>query len=131
MAGPDVLVSAAPTPCTNRKTISHIPEPENPQTSEERVKITTPDLKSRFIPVKSPQRPIGSKNMAVASKKEVTTQLRLIALRRKLFSIAGKAILIEEIRKVAIKDVIATIIIMRACFFVHCIRIDLILQEPA
>lgn len=37
------------------------------------------------MPERSPQRPIGSKNMAVASKNEVTIQLSETALRLKLF----------------------------------------------
>ena len=123
MAGPDVLENAAPIPWMYRKIINQNPEPDNPQISEESVKITTPVLNIRRIPVRSPQRPTGSKNIAVASKKEVNTQLRETALSPKLFSMAGNAIFTDDIKKVPINEVIATIPIIEICFFVQFIML--------
>jgi hypothetical protein len=55
--------------------------------------------------------------MAVASKKEVTTQLNVTASSAKLFSMAGNAMLMDEIRKVPINEVMATIATIDICFF--------------
>jgi hypothetical protein len=101
--------------------MSQKPEGANPQTTDDTVKIEIPILNIRRIPVKSPQRPTGSKNMAVASKKEVITQLNVTAFNPKLFSIAGKAIFTDEIKKVPINEVMATMAKMEICFFVQCI----------
>ena len=73
------------------------------------------------MPVRSPQRPTGSKNMAVASRKEVTSQLNVTASRLKLFSMAGNAIFTDEIRKVPINEVTATIARIEICFLVQFI----------
>lgn len=73
------------------------------------------------MPVKSPQRPTGSRNIAVASKNEVTTQLRLTAFNPNDFSMAGSAIFIDDIRNVPMNDVMATTASMEICFFVQCI----------
>jgi|GEM_PF-4180628 len=51
MAGPVVLVKAAPMPWMYLKTISQFPEPEKPHISDEMVKTTTPVLKMRLMPV--------------------------------------------------------------------------------
>jgi hypothetical protein len=126
MAGPVVLEKAAPIPCINRNKMSQKPEGANPQTTDDTVKIEIPILNIRRIPVKSPQRPTGSKNMAVASKKEVITQLNVTAFNPKLFSIAGKAIFTDEIKKVPINEVMATMAKMEICFFVQCIKIILV-----
>ena len=75
------------------------------------------------MPVKSPQRPTGSRNMAVASKKAVITQLSRTASISKLFSIDGRAMLTEEIKNVPIKEVIATMASIETCFLVQFIVI--------
>lgn len=103
--------------------MSHEPEAENPQMAEEMVKMITPVLKTRRIPVKSPQRPTGRRNMAVASKKDVITQLSFTALSPKLFSMAGNAIFTEEMRKEPMNEVMATIARIEICFFVQSIKI--------
>lgn len=121
IAGPVVLVNAAPTPCTNRKIISHVPEPDSPQSKDDRVKIITPILNSLRMPVRSPQRPTGNRNMAVASRNDVTTQLRVMAFRLNDFSIDGKAIFTDDMRNVPINEVIATIASIDTCLRVHCI----------
>jgi hypothetical protein len=51
----------------------------------------------------------------------VITQLNVTAFNPKLFSIAGKAIFTDEIKKVPINEVMATMAKMEICFFVQCI----------
>lgn len=102
--------------------MSQKPLPASPQISEDKEKMTTPILKSFLIPLKSPHLPTGSKKIAVESKKEVTTQLNSIALSLKLFSMAGKAIFMEEIKNVPINEVIATMLNIDICFFVQFIK---------
>jgi len=85
------------------------------------VKTITPALKMRRMPVKSPQRPTGSRNIAVASKKEVITQLSFTASSPKLLSMAGNAMFTDEMRKVPINEVMATIESIEICFFVQYI----------
>jgi len=88
--------------------------------------MITPVLKSLLIPVRSPQRPKGSKNIAVARRKEVTTQLSVTAFSWKLFSIAGRAIFTEEMRKVPINEVMATMASIEICFLVQSILKNLV-----
>src|SRR5690554_2797488 len=102
--------------------MSQKPEVEKPQIVEDIVKMITPVLKTRRIPVKSPQRPTGRRNIAVANRKEVITQLSFTALSPKLFSIAGKAIFTDEMRKDPINEVMATIDKIEICFFVQSIK---------
>lgn len=116
-----MLVNAAPIPWINRSAISQPPELAKPHSNDDTVKITTPHLKSLRIPVRSPQRPTGSKNMAVASRNDVTTQLKLMAFSPIDLSMAGKAMLIDDIRNVPMNDVMATMARMETCFFVQCI----------
>jgi hypothetical protein len=59
--------------------------------------------------------------MAVESRKAVTTQLKVTASRPKSFSIAGNAMLTDEIRKVDIKELKATIDSTVICVFVQII----------
>lgn len=73
------------------------------------------------MPELSPQRPTGSKNMAVESKNDVTTQLSITASIPSDFSMEGKAILMDEIRKVPIKEVMEIISRMETCFLVQFI----------
>jgi len=102
------VTNAVPIPWRYLKTISHNPETEKPHKKDEIVKIITPILKNRLIPLTSPSFPTGRRNIAVAKRNEVITQLRVTASRLKLFSIAGKAMFIEEMRNVPIKEVTAT-----------------------
>ena len=131
MAGPVVLAKAAPIPWMNRKTINQKPELAKAQNREETVKINIPILNRRFMPLRSPQRPTGSKNMAVDSKKAVITQLSCTALNPKLFSMAGRATLMVEIRNVLIKAVTATTAMMEICFRVQCMDMSQFLYEGA
>jgi len=102
--------------------MSQNPDPEREHSKEEMVNITTPVLKMRRIPVRSPQRPTGSRNMAVASRKAVTIQLSVTAFNSKVFSMAGRAMFIDDIRNVLIKAVMATIAMMEICLRVHFIN---------
>src|SRR5690554_1505224 len=108
-------------PCMNRNKIIHEPEGAKPQISEAQVNMITPALNILRIPVRSPHRPTGNRNIAVASRKAVITQLRLIASSPKLRSMEGSAMFTEEIKKVPINEVIATIESMEICFFVQFI----------
>jgi hypothetical protein len=90
------------------------------------VNIITPALKIRRIPVRSPQRPTGSRNMAVARRNAVTIQLSVTAFRSKAFSMAGRAMFIDDIRNVLMKAVIATIAMMEICLRDHFIKLLLI-----
>ena len=92
-----------------------------PLNNDDNVKIITPVLNSFLVPARSPNLPTGSKDIAVARRKDVTTQLNVIASRLKLFSIEGNAIFTEEIRNVLMKEVHAIIAIIVICFFVQCI----------
>jgi hypothetical protein len=65
--------------------------------------------------------------MAVASKNDVITQLRVIAFIEKSFSMAGNAMFTDDIRKVERKDVMATMPAMESCVFVQCILVMLII----
>jgi hypothetical protein len=122
IAGPVVLVRAAPPPCSRRKIISHKPDGAMAHKTDDMENKTTPILKRRRMPVKSPNRPTGSNKMAMVSKNAVTTQLRVTASSPKLFSISGSAILIEDMRKVPIKEVIATMTKIDICFLFHDIK---------
>jgi hypothetical protein len=66
--------------------------------------------------------------MAVASKNEVITQLKVTAFSEKLFSIAGNAMFTDDIKKVPINEVTATIARIENCFFVHSINTGFILK---
>jgi len=57
--------------------------------------------------------------MADESKKEVTTQLTITALRSKLCAMAGMAMLMEEIRKVPMKEVTMTTVTRDMSFLFH------------
>jgi hypothetical protein len=92
-----------------------------PLSSDDTVKITIPVLYNRLIPVKSPHRPTGSKNMAVDSKNAVTTQLNVTASSPKSFSMAGKAMFTDEIRNVPKNELAATMANIEICFFVQFI----------
>jgi len=59
--------------------------------------------------------------MAVDKRNEVTTQLNVTASRLKSFSIAGKAIFTDEIKKVPKNELAATIANIEICFFVQFI----------
>ena len=122
IACPVVLVKAAPTPCKNLETMSHNPVGAIALVIEERVKITTPILNSFATPELSPHLPEGRRNIAVESRKEVMTQLSMMALISNVFSIAGRAILMEEIKNDPIKEVIATIRSIETCLRVHLIN---------
>lgn len=122
MAGPVVLVKAAPPPCSKRKMISQKPVGAIIQRREEAVNSMTPSLNNRRMPVRSPQRPTGSSKTAMDSKKAVTTQLRVTASNPKLFSMAGNAILMDEMRNVPMKDVVATMASMDRCLRVQFIK---------
>ena len=80
------------------------------------------------MPVKSPHRPIGNKNMAVDNRNAVTTQLKVTASRPKSFSMAGNAMFTDEIRKVPKKELVATIANIEICFFVQFISVTLCLH---
>ena len=125
IAGPVVLENAPPMPCKKRKRMSQNPEGDKPQANDEKVKITTPHLNIRRTPDISAQRPEGSRNIAVASRKEVTTQLRVTAPSEKLFSMAGNAIFTDEIRNVPINEVTATMAKIDSCFLLHSITVFL------
>jgi len=88
--------------------MSHNPETDEPHKKDEIVNMRTPILKNFLIPFTSPSFPTGRRNIAVARRNEVITQLRVTASKLKLFSIAGKAMLIEEMRNVPINEVTAT-----------------------
>ncbi len=60
--------------------------------------------------------------MAVESRNAVTIQLKVTASRPKSFSMAGNAMFTEEIRKVDIKELKATIDSTVICVFVQFIR---------
>lgn len=117
MAGPVVLVNAPPIPWIYRAKISQNPETAVAQAKDASVNIIMPILKTRRIPVKSPKRPTGKRNIAVANKKEVTVQLSVTALSSKVFSISGKAMFMDEIKNDPIKAVMATMPIMEICRF--------------
>jgi hypothetical protein len=69
------------------------------------------------LPEISPSLPTGRRNIPVATKKPVMIQLSEMALSAKLFSIAGKAILMDDIRNVPINEVMETVIRVDNCFF--------------
>lgn len=71
------------------------------------VKITNPILYTFLIPVRSAHRPTGNKNMAVESKKAVTTQLSITGLRANCLPMEGNAIFTDEKRKVPRNEVSA------------------------
>jgi len=116
-----VLVNAVPIPWIYRKIISHKPDQAMLLRKDENVKIITPALNSFLVPIRSPNLPTGSKNIAVARRKDVITQLKVTAFILKLFSIAGNAIFTEDIRNVLMNEVHAIIPIIVICFFVQCI----------
>jgi hypothetical protein len=64
----------------------------------------------------------------VASRNDVTTQLKLMAFSPSDFSMAGNAMFIDDIRNVPINDVMATMASMETCFFVQCIKKNDLLQ---
>jgi hypothetical protein len=59
--------------------------------------------------------------MAVERRKEVITQLTMTALSPKLWVMAGRAMLMEEIRKVPINEVTITTVISDICLLFHSI----------
>ncbi len=121
IAGPVVLENAAPIPCKKRKKMSQKLVGAIPHTNEDPVKMITPHLNNRRTPEISAHLPDGRRNIAVASKKAVTTQLSETAPIEKSFSIAGNAIFTDEIKKVPIKEVIATMAKIDTCFLLQSI----------
>jgi hypothetical protein len=96
-------------PCINRKRINKALEGASPQSRVVSEKMTIPVLETFLIPLMSPHRPTGSKNIADASKNAVSIQLSDIALMLNSFSIVGSAMLIDETTKELKKDVTVTI----------------------
>src|SRR5690554_831657 len=91
------------------------------QSSDDKVNKTSPDLNTLRTPLKSAMRPMGKSKMAVVSKKPVTIQLKATACIENSASMAGSAMLMEEMRKVPIKEVMATMARMESCCRLHCI----------
>jgi len=108
IAVPVVLVNAAPIPCIRRNTINMVPEFAKMHSKDEIVKKYIPILKILFTPLRSAILPIGNRKVAMVSRKPVITQLKATACIENSFSIAGRAILIDDIRKVPRNDVMAT-----------------------
>jgi hypothetical protein len=119
-----VPVRAAPIPCKYLARIRWRPVLAKLHKNDATVNIIIPPLKSLLTPVRSPHRPAGNKNIAVANKNEVTTQLRETAPSPRLFSIDGRAIFTEEIRKVPINEETATMVSIEICFLLLNIQID-------
>ena len=65
----------------------------------------------------SPHLPTGKRKIPVATKNEVMTQLREMALSPKLVSMAGNAMFMDDIKNVPINDVMETVINVDSCFF--------------
>ena len=85
------------------------------------MKILTPILNILRTPLKSAIRPIGSSSVALESRNAVTTHPKATACIENSLSIAGRAMFIDEIRKVPIKEVMATMAKIENCRHVHCI----------
>jgi len=75
---------------------------------QQNLKKYIPILKILFTPLRSAILPIGNRKVAMVSRKPVITQLKATACIENSFSIAGRAILIDDIRKVPRNDVMAT-----------------------
>jgi hypothetical protein len=76
--------------------MSIIPEVEIEHRSDEIEKVSNPRMKILFLPLISPNLPIGIKNIAVESKKAVEIQAMRIASISNSFSIIGIATLTAD-----------------------------------